>query len=112
MIENLQHTSKDTVENMSSSQSTMQQCIADSDATNQELVNVVNAMNVILQMNQSIAQATSDQESVLSGVTENANAMQGLSQANSERLQGVKEASESVRDVAVKMKDNIKIFEI
>lgn len=112
MIENLQHTSKDTVENMSSSQSTMQQCIADSDATNQELINVVNAMNVILQMNQSIAQATSDQESVLSGVTENANAMQGLSQANSERLQGVKEASESVRDVAVKMKDNIKIFEI
>jgi methyl-accepting chemotaxis protein len=73
---------------------------------------VAQAMGVILQMNQSIAQATSDQESVLAGVTQNANAMQGLSQANSDRLEGVKDASESVRNVAVKMKDNIKIFQI
>jgi methyl-accepting chemotaxis protein len=112
MIENLQSTSKETVSNMSNSQATMTQCLGDSDATNLELQKVAQAMGVILQMNQSIAQATSDQESVLAGVTQNANAMQGLSQANSERLEGVKDASESVRNVAVKMKDNIKIFQI
>lgn len=112
MIENLQNTSKETVNNMEDSQSTMEQCIEDSDATNLELKNVVNAMNVILSMNQAIAQATSDQESVLEGVTQNANALQGLRQANSERLMGVRDTSESVRSIAVKMKDNIKLFQI
>ena len=63
-------------------------------------------------MNQSIAQATADQESVLAGVAKNANDMESMSQANAERLQGVTSISESVRDVAVKMKENIKVFNV
>jgi methyl-accepting chemotaxis protein len=112
MIENLQQASKETVNNMSSSQSTMSQCIADNDATNDELKNVAKAVAVILEMNQSIAQATADQESVLAGVAKNANDMESMSQANAERLQGVTSISESVREVAVKMKESIKIFKV
>lgn len=112
MIENLQQASKETVNNMSSSQSTMSQCIADNDATNNELKSVAQAVAVILEMNQSIAQATADQESVLAGVAKNANDMESMSQANAERLQGVTSISESVRDVAVKMKENIKVFKV
>lgn len=112
MIEQLQHASKETVNNMSSSQSTMSQCIADNDATNNELKSVAKAMGVILHMNQSIAQATSDQESVLNGVAKNANDMQEMSQDNAQRLQGVMSVSESVRNVAVRIKDNIKSFDV
>ncbi|GAA6135665.1 methyl-accepting chemotaxis protein [Oceaniserpentilla sp. 4NH20-0058] len=110
MIEKLQQTSKETVDTMSSSQQTMEQCIEDTESTSAELKQVVSAMKIILQKNQSIAQATSDQEDVMHNMTKSASEMQILSQSNTEQLLGVKAAADSVREVAVKMKDNIKVF--
>lgn len=112
MIENLQRTSRETVETMSNSQGNMEKCVTDSETINAELTSVADAMNVILEMNQSIAQATADQENVLSGVMQNANALQGLSQSNAERLQGMGSASEAVRNIAVNMKGSISKFEV
>lgn len=111
MIEKLQETSKGTVETMSSSQQTMEQCIQDTQATNDELKNVVGAINVILNKNQSIASASANQKGVIEEVSVNAQDMQTSSLACSEQMQGVKHTSDAIRDVAVKMKDNIKVFQ-
>jgi len=110
MIEKLQLTSKETVDTMSSSQQTMEQCITDTSATNDELRKMVAAINNILDKNQSIARSTADQESIVQEVNANAQDMQQLSKANYEQMQGVKQSADSVRDVAVKIRENIKVF--
>ena len=112
MIEKLQSTSKETVDTMSSSQQTMEQCIADTHATNDELAKVVAAIENILDKNQSIAKSTADQEAIVQDVNENAQDMQLLSKTNHDQMQGVKQTADSVRDVALKMRENIKIFKV
>lgn len=112
MIAKLQLTSKETVDNMSGSQKTMEQCVEDTQSTNDELQNVVVAMKTILEKNQSIAQSTGDQENVISDVTRKADELQNLSVSTAEKIQGVQSASVSVRDIAVKMKENIQIFRV
>lgn len=112
MIGKLQDGSRSTVSAMEASQSLMQQCAEDTAQTNASLHGVVDSMNTILDMNNLIASATTEQESVMEGVSENAQAMQAMSQANSERLKGVIEASNSVDQIAVEVQDTIKAFKV
>ena len=110
MIGKLQEGSRSTVSAMEASRNLMQQCVDDTQQTNASLHGVVDAMNNILDMNNLIASATTEQESVMNGVSDNAMNMQAMSQANSERLQGVVEASDSVDRIAIEMEQAIKLF--
>lgn len=112
MIGKLQEGSKNTVTAMESSQTLMKQCSEDTLQTNDSLQSVVEAMSTILDMNNLIASATTEQESVMSGVSDNADAMQRMSEANNERLQGVLEASNSVDVIAVEVQQSIRMFRV
>jgi len=112
MIGKLQDGSKSTVSAMESSQALMEQCNQDTQQTNNSLQQVVDAMGTILDMNNLIASATTEQESVMSGVSENAAAMQSMSEANNERLQYVLQASNSVDVIATEVQQSIKMFKV
>lgn len=112
MIGKLQDGSRSTVSAMEASRSLMQQCVEDTLQTNQSLHGVVDAMNTILDMNNLIASATTEQESVMSGVSENAQNMQAMSQANSERLKGVVDATNSVDQIAIEIQQSIQLFKV
>jgi methyl-accepting chemotaxis protein len=112
MIEKLQEGSKGTVTAMEASRALMEKCSEDTMQTNSSLQDVVDAMGTILDMNNLIASATTEQESVMSGVSENAHAMQRMSEANNERLQGVLESSNSVDVIATEVQQPIKMFRV
>jgi methyl-accepting chemotaxis protein len=112
MIMQLQEGSRNTVTAMESSQKLMVECTEDTSTTNESLRSVVEAMNSILDMNNLIASATTEQESVMNGVSDNARAMQEMSQSNSERLDQVLEASNSVHGIAQEIQQEISIFKV
>ena len=112
MIGKLQDGSRSTVSAMEASRNLMQQCAEDTQQTNSALQDVVVAMNTILDMNNLIASATTEQESVMSGVSNNAQTMQQMSQENSERLKGVVESTQSVGAIATEIEHSIQMFKV
>lgn len=112
MIGKLQEGSRNTVTAMESSQTIMEECVRDTLQTNESLQGVVEAMNMILDMNNLIATATTEQESVMTGVSKNAQSMNEISQSNGERLQGVLTASNSVEKIATTIHDSIEQFKV
>jgi methyl-accepting chemotaxis protein len=112
MIMQLQEGSRNTVTAMESSQKLMVECTEDTSITNDSLRSVVEAMNVILDMNNLIASATTVQESVMNGVSDNARAMQEMSQSNIARLVQVLEASSSVHGIAQEIQQEISLFKV
>ena len=110
MIGKLQEGSRDTVTAMESSQAIMEDCVRDTMQTNESLQSVVASMNMILDMNNQIASATTEQESVMSGVSNNATSMNEISQLNAERLKSVLATSNSVDDIANTIQTSIKLF--
>lgn len=110
MIGKLQDGSRNTVTAMESSQNIMEECVRDTMQTNESLQGVVESMNMILDMNTLIASATTEQESVMTGVSKNAHSMNEISQSNAERLQGVLTASNSVEEIATTIQDAIQQF--
>ena len=112
MIGKLQDGSRSTVSAMEASRNLMQQCAEDTQKTNTALHDVVAAMNTILDMNNLIASATTEQESVMNGVSNNAQAMQQMSQENSERLKGVVESTKSVGVIAMEIEQSIQMFKV
>lgn len=112
MIGKLQEGSRNTVTAMESSQNIMEECVRDTMQTNESLQGVVDSMNMILDMNTLIASATTEQESVMTGVSNNAQSMNEISQANAERLQGVLTASNSVEEIATTIQDSIQQFKV
>ena len=112
MIGKLQEGSRNTVTAMESSQNIMEECVRDTMQTNESLQGVVDSMNMILDMNTLIASATTEQESVMTGVSNNAQSMNEISQANAERLQGVLTASNSVEKIATTIQDSIQQFKV
>jgi methyl-accepting chemotaxis protein len=112
MIMQLQEGSRNTVTAMESSKKLMSQCSEDTLKTNESMRSVVDSMSVILDMNNLIASATTEQESVMSGVNENAQAMQSMSQANRERLESVMGAVTSVDHIAQEVQNDIKNYNV
>lgn len=112
MIKQLQEGSKSTVQAMEASQTLMKQCVKDTTSTNESLITVVDAMRIILDMNTLIASATTEQESVMQGVSQNTDALQNMSEGNAERLKGVLAASGSVKNVSQKMLQDIQLFKV
>ncbi|WP_396588751.1 methyl-accepting chemotaxis protein [Bermanella sp. R86510] len=110
MIEKLQSGSRSTVDAMASSQTIMETCIEDAQSTNDALQSVLTSMNEILDINNLIASATTQQEATVASVNENAKAMQAMSQANGERLQSLVAASNSIADVSKLMRESIASF--
>ena len=97
---------------MEASQTLMKQCVKDTTSTNESLITVVDAMRIILDMNTLIASATTEQESVMQGVSQNTDALQNMSEGNAERLKGVLAASGSVKNVSQKMLQDIQLFKV
>lgn len=112
MIMQLQEGSRNTVSAMEASKKLMSQCTDDTMKTNESMQSVVNSMSVILDMNNLIASATTEQESVMNGVNENAQAMQEMSQANRDRLDSVMGAVTSVDHIAQEVQRDIKIYQV
>ena len=112
MIMKLQEGSRNTVVAMESSQKLMIECTNETSNTNDSLRSVVSAMNTILDMNNLIASATTEQESVMSGVSDNAMALQGMSESNADRLAQLLDSSQSVHEIAQEIKNGISIFKV
>jgi methyl-accepting chemotaxis protein len=112
MIVQLQEGSRNTVTAMEVSQKLMQECTEDTSTTSESLLSVVTSMDTVLDMNNLIASATTQQESVMKGVSDNAQAMQKMSQANSERLIDVSDATKTVHNIAQEMQQDISIFKV
>ena len=112
MIMQLQEGSRNTVTAMESSQKLMSQCTEDTLKTNESMKSVVDSMSVILDMNNLIASATTEQESVMNGVNENAQAMQEMSQANRNRLESVMGAVTSVDHIAQEVQSDIQTYKV
>jgi methyl-accepting chemotaxis protein len=112
MIMQLQEGSRNTVTALEVSRKLMVECTEDTSTTNESLRTVVIAMDTVLDMNNLIASATTQQESVMNGVSDNAKAMQEMSQANSERLVSVSSATNSVHDIAQEIQRGISIFKV
>ncbi|MFT6326769.1 MAG: methyl-accepting chemotaxis protein [Crocinitomicaceae bacterium] len=112
MITQLQEGSRNTVTAMEISRKLMVECTEDTSTTNDSLITVLASMNTVLDMNNLIASATTQQESVMNGVSDNAQAMQRMSQSNSDRLVQVSDATNSVHDIAQEIQQGVSIFKV
>jgi len=112
MIGRLQERSRNTVEAMSASQQIMNQCAEDTRSTSDSMGQVMTTMNSILEMNTAIAQATTEQESVIAQVSDHAQGMRSLSQSNNARLQSVLESAQSVDTIAGDIRQAIQLFKV
>jgi methyl-accepting chemotaxis protein len=112
MITKLQEGSKNTVNAMETSQSLMETCISNTQKTSESMNSVVTSITNIMDMNNLIASATTEQESVMQNVSENTNTMQSISESNHERIQGVSSASSSVDTIAHDIHEAIRQFKV
>ncbi len=112
MIGKLQEGSKSTVAAMEVSQTLMGQCVEDTGKTHSALMEVEQSMNAILDLNNMMASATTEQESVVSSMGENVRVMRQLSEENAQRLDNIKVAADSVNDVAMDMQQGISLFKV
>lgn len=112
MINKLQEGSKHTVTAMETSQTLMESCVSNTQKTSESMNSVVNSITNIMDMNNLIASATTEQESVMQSVSENTTIMQDISESNHQRIQGVSTASTSVDTIAHDIHDAIRQFKI
>ena len=73
---------------------------------------VVTSITNIMDMNNLIASATTEQESVMQSVSENTQIMQDISESNHQRIEGVSTASTSVDTIAHDIHDAIRQFKV
>lgn len=112
MINKLQEGSKNTVTAMETSQTLMETCVSNTQKTSETMNSVVTSITNIMDMNNLIASATTEQESVMQSVSENTQIMQDISESNHQRIEGVSTASTSVDTIAHDIHDAIRQFKV
>jgi len=112
MITKLQEGSKNTVTAMETSQTLMETCVSNTQKNSESMTSVVSSITNIMDMNNLIASATTEQESVMQSVSENTNTMQDISESNHSRIQGGSTASTSVDTIAHDIHEAIRQFKV
>ena len=112
MIESLQHNSQAAVEVINESNSTAQATVEQAQQAQQSLSLISNALQVINDLNASIASATLQQSHVAEEVNQNVTQVADLSQASNDSALQLSAASEQLNQLALELNQQLGQFKI
>lgn len=112
MIESLQHNSQAAVEVINESNSTAQATVEQAQQAQQSLSLISSALNMINDLNASIASATLQQSHVAEEVNQNVTQVANLSQASNDSALQLSAASEQLNQLALELNQQLGQFKV